>query len=166
MATDNMDIFTLLGEVAIGIIGFAAIVTVLGRSSLTEEVRAFRLRMLFINASMCLWGAFAPLIATLFVEPPAAWMAAALMYGALAIPFNLVSLARIVNLAIQRQIGLIGVYVIMPVNVVTLVFLVAAIVWFNEFVLQALALSIVFFVFIALFHFFQLVNSLRSEAQS
>ena len=52
----------LLAEISIGLIGFAGVVTALGRSKLAIQVRSFRTRALVLNSGTALFGSLLPLI--------------------------------------------------------------------------------------------------------
>ena len=52
----------LLAEISIGLIGFAGVVTALGRSKLAIEIRSFRTRALLLNSGTALFGSLLPII--------------------------------------------------------------------------------------------------------
>ena len=59
---NSLDTLELLAEISIGLIGFAGVVTALGRSKLTIEIRAFRTRALLMNSALALFGSLLPVI--------------------------------------------------------------------------------------------------------
>ena len=56
----DFGIFELLAELSIGLLGFTGVVSALGRSRLTAEVRAFRVGALVSYSSTSLLGSILP----------------------------------------------------------------------------------------------------------
>jgi hypothetical protein len=59
---DTLSTLELLAEISIGLIGFAGVVTALGRSKLATEVRYFRTIALLLNGGAALFGSLLPII--------------------------------------------------------------------------------------------------------
>ena len=60
---NDFNSFETVAEISIAIIGFAGVITVLGRSGLSETESRWRLIMLFLDGATALWGCLTPVLA-------------------------------------------------------------------------------------------------------
>ena len=79
----DFGIFELLAELSIGLLGFTGVVSALGRSRLTAEVRAFRVGALVSYSSTSLLGSILPIVlVNQSLEEKTVWFVSSLIFVA------------------------------------------------------------------------------------
>ena len=154
---DNIQSFDVLAEISIALIGFAGVVVALGRSSLPREALRFRLVLLFVNGATALWGGLTPAIASMFVlESTTVPLLAGTLYLPALIGVNGYAWVQFVSLIRRRQVLPRAFYFVTPPVMASLLYLIVALVWLTEHIMLAHFTSVVFMLFLGLYHFFVL----------
>jgi len=161
---NDIQSFDVLAEIAIALIGFAGVVVALGRSSLPVETLRFRLVLLFVNGSIALWGGLTPAIASLYVvESTNAPLLAGALYLPALIGVNVYAWIRFVSMMRSGQELPRAFYFVTPAVMASLFYLIVALVWLTEHIEFAHFTSVVFMLFLGLYHFFVLTMAVLAD---
>lgn len=156
---DDFSTFETVAEISIAIIGFAGVVAALGKTRLDPTEARFRLIMLFVNGAIALWGCLTPSLASNFTADP--WLLAgwlyfpALLTGNAYAWRNLYSLIKAGNLVPKMF------YVVTPLIVVSLIYLLVSLLFFPTQIEGAQLTSVLLILYLGLYHFFLLVSRLK-----
>lgn len=148
--------FEILAEIAIGMIGFAGVVVAIGKTKLDGAEQTVRLRLLFLNGVVALWGGLSPSIAV-YAFGPDSWR----ISGSL---FLLAFCAIIVyahHLTFRRystelRAGHLISKSIAVLLILEFAYLSTALIFFPAQIASAQYLGVLLLLFLGLYHFFAL----------
>ena len=156
--------FEILAEIAIGLIGFAGVVVALGKTSIDAIEKRVRLRLLFLNGVVALWGGVSPSLAH-YAFGPDSWRISGTLFllaftGICAYAYVLTF--RRYRSSLQRGRGIsIAIGLLL---VVEFVYLLSALISFPAQIASAQYAGVLLMLFLGLYHFFALsMNQAGSE---
>ena len=156
----------LFAEISIGLVGFAGVVSALGRSRLPAPIRSFRISALLLYSVTALGGSLFPIVLLNYgVKATAAWVASAvaLVFAQLAI---VAWAARVVPpLVRSRHLPTPLALVISSIYPVATLYLIYGIFWDQQSLFAIYPAVLLCSLSLSVFHFFMLVVSIQTGDQ-
>ena len=161
--------FDVLAEIAIALVGFTGVVAALSRTILDRRRLRLRLVLLFVNGTTALWGSLAPTVAVaigMAVEQSDIYVLAGTLYVPALLAVNIYAWVQFGSLIRRKQTPARAFYIVTPLVMASLGYLLIALFWHQEHVVTAHYVSIVFMLFLGLYHFFVLTTAVLTDVQS
>jgi uncharacterized membrane protein YuzA (DUF378 family) len=159
----DTSVVELIAEIAVGLIGFAGVVSVLARSRLPPAVRSFRIRALLANGSLALVGALVPIVLSGYqLTEESRWTAAACLFLFLQGSVIVWAGRELKALLGAGQIPQKMTYLVLGLATAALIYLVSGVVFLRE-ALPAIYVVVLFVsILLSLYHFVWLVLSIQA----
>jgi hypothetical protein len=151
----------LLAEISIGLVGFAGVVTALGRSRLPPPMRRFRIRALLLYGIVALGGALLPVILFDYrISAASVWLSSAVVLVCAQLAMITWAAKTIPPLVRAGQLPTSLAFVVVALLLVVVLYLLHGILFARASLSAIYSVGIFFILGLGVFHFFNLVVSI------